>query len=159
MTGRRVKGSLTMVRVLAGFTLSLLVAACSADAASEGASTSPSSGQARGDTAVWSIKPGENLTSASRSFTAQVSRLGCNGGVTGVVLDPAITFGDSEIVVTFAVESLPPGTRRCPSNVEVATVVNLGQPIGGRKLVDGACRANEARTTSFCVDGATRWSP
>jgi hypothetical protein len=159
MTGRRVKGSFTAVRVLAGLTLLLLVAACSTDAASGGASTSPSSGPGRGDTAVWSINPGENLTSVSQSFTAQVSRLGCNGGVTGAVLDPTITFGANEIVVTFTVESLPPGTYRCPSNVEVPSVVNVGQPIGDRKLVDGACRASDARTTVFCVDGATRWSP
>ncbi len=139
--------------------MSVLVAACSTDAASGTVSISPTSGPGRGDTAVWSVKAGENLSNSSQSFTVQVSRLGCNGGVTGAVLEPTITFGDSEIVVTFAVESLPPGMYTCPSNVEVPSVVNLGQPIGDRKLVDGACRANEARTTSFCIDGATRWSP
>jgi hypothetical protein len=61
--------------------------------------------------------------------------------------------------VTFSVESIPPGAHTCPSNDEVSFLVSLSQPIGQRQIVDGACRTDRARTTSFCVDGATRWQP
>lgn len=112
-----------------------------------------------GDAAVWWIDPSDNLIPATQSFTARVSRLACNDGDTGAVLDPIVEVGDSEIVITFTVEPIPPGTHTCPSNDAVEHLVQLGEPIAGRVLVDGACRSDEARTTSFCVDGSQRWPP
>jgi hypothetical protein len=109
--------------------------------------------------AVWSLQSREAVTSTAQSFTAQVNRLDCNDGVTGTVLPPVIEMGSAEIVVTFSVEPTLPGDHTCPGNNQVSFSVSLSETIGQRSLVDGACRSDEARTTSFCVDGATRWQP
>lgn len=111
------------------------------------------------DIATWSLPPGAAVTGSSDSFTAQVTRLACNDGATGVVLPPNISITESEVVVTFTVESIPPGPHDCPGNNEVAFLVSLNQPIGQRVLIDGGCRTLQARTTSYCVNGATRWRP
>lgn len=115
--------------------------------------------QATGDVAVWSLSTDADVTGSSESFTALVDRLDCNGGVTGEVLEPSIEVDEVTIVVTFTVESVTPGTQTCPSNDTVAFLVNVGQPIGQRVLVDGACLTDRARTTSFCTEGGTRWQP
>jgi hypothetical protein len=110
-----------------------------------------------GDTAVWSIDPSTPVAGTDQSFTAMVSRLGCSGGVTGDVHAPEVTIGATEIAVEFRVAPLDPeGAYNCPGNDLVPYEVELGQPIGDRTLVDGAC-AGEAGTTSFCWDGDVRW--
>jgi hypothetical protein len=118
--------------------------------------TTPTTAAVAGsDPAVWVLKPGQGLTSASQSFTALVTRLDCNGGVTGEVLEPTVEIGDTEIVVAFTVEAALGGD--CPSNDQVPFVVDIGQPIGDRRLIDGACReAGEAASTSFCDGGGVR---
>ena len=126
----------------------------------------------RGDPAVWMTAAGwaaanylapvaEEVTSESSAFTAQVTRLGCSSGVTGEVLSPEIVSSESEIVVTFSVDSLPQDVDyECPGNDQVPYVVELGEPIGARQLVDGACLpGGAAETTTLCADGAVRWHP
>jgi hypothetical protein len=112
-----------------------------------------------GDTAVWSIDPSTPVADTAASFTAQVSRLGCSGGETGEVLAPDVTLGETEIVVEFRVAPLDPDTAyECPSNDLVPYDVDLGEPIGDRALIDGAC-AGEAAETVFCWDGDVRRPP
>ena len=119
----------------------------------------PADEQDRGDPAVWFISSRDDVTSASRSFTAYVTRLGCNSGVTGAVLPPTIDKRDTSIVVTFTVKPSP-GAHECQGNDRVPIVVDLGEAIGKRQLVDGACRSGDAAaTTSFCVNGSVRWKP
>ena len=114
---------------------------------------------AKGDPAVWFINSHDDATSASRSFTAQVTRLSCNGGVTGAVLPPTVEKLDTRIVVTFTVEHSPRGGT-CQGNDRVPVVVDLGEAIGDRQLVDGACGSGSAAaTTTFCVDSSVRWKP
>jgi hypothetical protein len=123
-------------------------------------SAPPSSASGRGDPAVWSISSHDDVTSASRSFTAYVTRLGCNGGVTGEVLRPTVDERDTLIVVTFTVKPAAPGAHTCQGNPRVPIAVDLGEAIGERQLVDGACDPGEAAaTTAFCVDGSVRWKP
>jgi hypothetical protein len=112
-----------------------------------------------GATAVWNIDSDDPPDPASESFTARVTRLECSGGETGHVLEPAVTADSGQIVVTFTVEPLPVGYYTCPGNDEVPQVVELGEAIGQRKLVDGACLSGEAVSTSLCADGAVRWRP
>lgn len=95
----------------------------------------------------------------SSTFTAYVTRLSCSGGTTGSVSPPQVTSSGAEIVITFDVEPMPPGTYACPGNDLVAYEVDLGEPIGARRLVDGACAHPPAATTAFCLDGGVRWSP
>jgi len=115
-----------------------------------------------GATAVWLLDPGGLPAADSDTFTAMVSRLGCAGGETGEVFDPSIETNDYEVVVTFTVAALPrEGVYTCPSNIPVPYVVNLGEPLGARTIVDGACRDGEAASTSFCdgevANGGQRW--
>ena len=122
-----------------------------------GSDTVPS--DAAGETATWTVVSDNPPTTTARSFTAMVERLGCSGGETGEVLQPTVSADEERIVVTFSVESLPPGAYTCPGNKAVPYVVELDEPIGNRQLVDGACLSGEAASTSACSDGAVRWSP
>lgn len=114
-----------------------------------------------GDVAVWRVADGEEIDATSTSFTALVSRLDCANGITGEVLAPTIELGDENIVVTFTVEpNDPEGEYTCPSNDEVPYAVDLGEPIGSRPIIDGACLEDgRAATTSFCTPSAERWTP
>jgi len=55
----------------------------------------------------------------------------------GRVLEPAIEYRADAIVITFSVELLP-GDRTCPSNPSFPVAIHLGEPIGGRALLDGS---------------------
>lgn len=104
-----------------------------------------------GDPAVWAVAPGKRPAPTSTTFTAAVSRLGCNSGVTGEVLEPRIEYSPSDITVTFQVAADRDGGL-CPSNLPVEVQVNLTEPIGDRDLIDGQCRPDAAAaTTSFCT--------
>ncbi|HET7690497.1 MAG TPA: hypothetical protein VFK41_08970 [Nocardioidaceae bacterium] len=114
-----------------------------------------------GETAVWNMAEGQDLTSSSTEFTAVVSRLACNGGVTGEVFPPQIRMTGHEVVVTFSVAPKRPGAATCQGNDWVPYKVTLDEPLGDRALSDGACQANSggAATTSFCLPSGTRFEP
>ncbi len=120
--------------------------------------TSPSDQEGQevqvGDTAVWRLDTNDPADATADSFTALVTRLGCNGGITGQVFDPTIEIEPTEIIVTFSVEPVAGGD--CPSNDEVPVTVELGEAIGERAVFDGACLGGEATTTSFCTDDGGR---
>lgn len=112
-----------------------------------------------GDAAVWVTNSSEPPSPESSTFTALVSRLGCNSGVTGQVLHPGIRASETDIIVTFTVEPDPDGGD-CPTNDLVPFEVYLGQRLGDRVLVDGACSGDEgAGRTSFCDPDGVRWDP
>jgi hypothetical protein len=143
--------------------LLLVAGACSGDpegptpsSALDGATSSI--GEA-GDPATWDVDPGEPPTVDATSFTALVTRLGCNSGVTGRVLRPGVVESNESVVVTFNVEPDLDGGD-CPGNAYVEYTVDLEGAIGDRALVDGACEPGlPAATTSFCGAGGTRWTP
>jgi hypothetical protein len=114
-----------------------------------------------GDPATWTLDPARLPVPADTTFTAEVTRLGCHGGETGRVLRPGVVATDTEVIVTFTVEAAESGEYTCQSNDAVAATVDIGEPIGDRALVDGACRPNgDAGTTSFCIeDGGVRMPP
>lgn len=118
-----------------------------------------------GDPASWTTDPAAPPTPDSSTFSALVTRLACNGGVTGRILRPGIVVTPTEIVVTFNAEALPtlgPNEgRTCPGNNAVRHEVQLDQPIGAHALVDGNCQpGKKAATTAFCdTDGGVRWKP
>lgn len=111
-----------------------------------------------GDPATWRID-GDALTSESTGFEARVTRVGCSGGVTGRVFDPQVSLGSEVVTVRFDVESIGDGPQLCPGNDEVAVVVDLGEPLGDRRLEDGACSAGNESLSSACDDDGIRWSP
>lgn len=121
----------------------------------------PATIDAHGDAAVWTVSPASDVTPASSSFTALVTRLGCAGGVTGDVLEPLVEIGPTDIVVTFFVAGLDSELEQtCPENDAVPVEVALGERIGDRPILDGACRSgSEAASTSHCAAGPARWVP
>ncbi|MEM9203138.1 MAG: hypothetical protein AAGC53_15885 [Actinomycetota bacterium] len=102
-----------------------------------------SCGSGSGDPAVWAVDPADPPTESSESFTALVMRVGCAGGRTGEVLEPTVDIGDDEIIIVFTVAAIS-GDQECPGNDVARVVVEVGEPIGDRPLVDGTCRAGVA---------------
>lgn len=118
-----------------------------------------SAGIELGDGAVWTVSPGM-VTSDSTEVVAEVRRLGCAGGMTGRVLEPKVVVRGDEIVITFEVAT-PIGRLNtgivCASNDVKTFVVNLGEPVGDRRLVDGACERRSPVRDPWCADDGVRW--
>lgn len=159
-----------MKRTTAGatFLLAIALAGCGSTVADTGASgagtvvstTSTPSVDARDRaTAMWYVAPSQALDSGAMRFTALVSRLGCNSGVTGTVNPPEVRITADKLVITFTVSPGPPQSADCQGNPAVPYVVELPEPLGARALVDGACDAAEAARTAFCESGGVRRSP
>lgn len=156
-TGECRRNALSCLLPVAGVVLGL--AGCASEprgTAPEG----PGAGPAVGAAAVWVGGPDQELGPSSTVFTALVSRLGCNSGVTGEVLSPDIRVTESDVIVTFSVAPERSGAADCQGNDQVPYEVSLPEPLGDRALVDGQCLdGGEAGTTSFCQPDGTRWAP
>lgn len=102
-----------------------------------------------GDGAAWIPDPSKPPSPEDSTFTALVTRIGCNGGETGTVYSPGIFTSETEVIVTFTVE--PSAGGDCPSNDRVPVEVDLGQPLGDRTLLDGSCQpSGSGAGTSHC---------
>jgi hypothetical protein len=111
------------------------------------------------DPAIWVLGPHPSLRESS-SFTARVTRLDCNSGITGHVLEPEIHLTDSKAIVTFSVAESARRAATCQANNLVPYEVNLGEPLGHRALIDGHCLPDgAAATTSWCRNGPARFQP
>lgn len=108
--------------------------------------------------AVWSINGGSPVGPDDESFVAQVMRVECNSGQTGEVRKPTFAISERRIVVTFGVEPSSQGDVTCEGNAPVAYTVELGEPIGRRDVVDGACLSGPVADTGLCREGAVRVS-
>ena len=105
------------------------------------------------------MQPGDQLFPDSTTFTALVRRVGCNNGVTGEIRESSVRVEYEEVVVTFYVEPNP-SDASCPGNDEVAITVELLEPLGDRRLVDGQCsRDGEASGSTFCRPDGVRYTP
>lgn len=123
---------------------------------------SPATDVPTGDVATWTIDEGEAVTAETTSFAVMVSRLGCSGGVTGDVRDPVIVDEPDQVVITFSVVPLDPTfDYTCPTNDANSVVVQLDEPLGHRRLVDGAClRDARAMPPALCdTDGVRLQAP
>lgn len=109
--------------------------------------------------ATWDLAPDQTLDANTTTFTALVGRLGCNGGVTGEVNDPAIELTDDQVVITFSVSPGEPYSATCQGNDQVATEVELPGAIGDLELVDGECASTEATSTEPCQPSGVRYTP
>ena len=153
---------MSVVRVLAVtgcLTVGLLSACTSGSDVVDDLKPSRRSGGISGEAApgVWELDPAQPAPRTATSVTALVTRLGCNGGVTGEVVRPHVEMTASQIVVTFQVTPRDPEAATCPSNQPVLYLVELGEPVGGRRLVDGRCLpGGEAEATSLCAP--SRWN-
>jgi hypothetical protein len=108
--------------------------------------------------ATWDLATGQGLNADTTNFTAHVTRLGCNGGVTGGVNAPTIEVRDDEIVITFTVSPGEPSSATCQGNNQVPYEVKLPSALGNRDLVDGGC-AGDAASTAPCQPSGVRFTP
>lgn len=112
-----------------------------------------------GDPATWRTDPDAPPDPRSTSITALVTRLGCASGETGPVLRPGVLREVDRITITFTVEAIH-GFQDCQGNPEVRYVVDLGEPLGDRELVDGGCTDEAPRGQPSCpTDDGLRWRP
>lgn len=91
--------------------------------------------------ATWILDPAVLVPrGAATSFTALVNERACTGGkpMGGRLLPPLITYGADTISVVFAARPLAGDGHDCPGNPSMRVVVELREPIGGRRLLDGA---------------------
>lgn len=74
------------------------------------------------------------------SFTALVNERACAGGkpIAGRLVPPLITYGPEAITVVFAARPLAGDGFDCPGNPSMRIVVELREPLGSRRLLDGA---------------------
>jgi hypothetical protein len=89
--------------------------------------------------AAWRLAPEQApIGPETQVFDALVSEMACASGrsADGRILPPIVARGDGEVLVAFAVRSLA-GGQDCPSNPESRVRVDLGEPLGDRRLLDG----------------------
>lgn len=110
--------------------------------------------------ASWTLGPEQEVGPNSRQLHVLVTRVGCNGGVTGRVEEPEIKVETGRVIVTFVVTPGEPRTADCQGNRPVEFVLTLPEPLGDRALADGQCLFNQdIARTAFCADGALRYQP
>jgi hypothetical protein len=89
--------------------------------------------------AEWTLVPNEPRPVAeTRVFDAMVGELSCASGRSpeGRVVGPQFAKSDQMILVIFAVRMLP-GGQDCPGAPSARVTVDLGEPLGDRRLLDG----------------------
>ncbi len=149
------------IGLVAACVVALSLSACTSGFESaDGDRGSRSAGKfdANGSPGVWELARGQRLNNSSSTFIAIVTRLDCNGGVTGKVAKPVVQFAKSQIIVTFHVTPKNDGIANCESNELVPYKVELDEPLKGRTLKDGQCLSGgPAVGTTLC--GSSRWSP
>lgn len=109
--------------------------------------------------AIWDLAPQQTLDANTTTFTAMVTRLSCNSGVTGEPNDPAIDVTGDQVVITFTVSPGEPSNADCQGNDQVSQEVELPEALGDRELVDGECASNEANDTAPCQPSGVRYRP
>ena len=73
-----------------------------------------------------------------QALDALVTELACAGGrsADGRVVEPWVAADPEQVVVVFAVVASE-GVQTCPSNPASRVTVDLGEPLGNRRLLDG----------------------
>lgn len=88
--------------------------------------------------ATWRLSPDEAPTSDSRTIRVLLTERACASGRSpeGRVLEPQIEYRVDAIFITLRVRSRA-GAQECPGNPEYPLMIELGEPLGDRALVDG----------------------
>lgn len=89
--------------------------------------------------AEWAFDPKQPKPIATtQRFDAMVTEMECNSGqpADGRIVGPQIIKSADTVLVIFAVRPRP-GAQSCPSNPATRVGVDLGEPLGARKLLDG----------------------
>lgn len=88
----------------------------------------------------WLLPADADITPASTTIEVLVAEQGCHGSQpTDLerIVPPEVTVDDETVIVTIAI--IPPtGEQTCPGIPPVPYMVNLGEPLGDRRLLDGS---------------------
>jgi hypothetical protein len=89
--------------------------------------------------ATFGLDPASPPDRQARSFTAKVTEIACTGGqpMGDRLLPPSVTYAPGAVIVFFSARPLS-GDHDCPGNPPTRVVVELREPLGGRRLLDGA---------------------
>ena len=101
--------------------------------------------------ADWRLAPDQpKLGPGTMSFVALVTERACASGRSseGRVVGPDVVVVDHDILVTFAVRPQGGEIQECPGNPSTRVVVDLGEPLGDRTLLDGATLPPRDPTTA-----------
>jgi hypothetical protein len=91
--------------------------------------------------ATWTFDPARPVpVGIATSFTALVTERACTGAtpIAGRLQPPSITYGAETVAVVFGARPLVGDAFDCPGNPSTRVVVELREPLGDRRLVDGA---------------------
>ena len=100
--------------------------------------------------ADWVLAPGQPAIGPdTRQFDALVTERNCASGKSseGRIAGPDLFQVGGDVLVTFAVRPLP-GGGTCPSNPATMVTVDLGEPLGDRRLLDGGSLPARDPTTA-----------
>lgn len=109
-----------------------------------------------GKIAVWDIPQEADITAETQSFDIHATRVDCASGETGEIVDVDIESAENEIIIQAYAEPFEEEEADCPANESVIVEVDLGEPIGDRNILDGACEYDDAARTTHC-DTDIRW--
>jgi hypothetical protein len=94
------------------------------------------------DAATWNLPLDVAPAPDLRRFSAEVSEVPCVGGrvADGRILPPLLMRQMTQVVVIFAIVPPPAtgGPMACPRAPPARYEVDLGEPLGGRELLDGS---------------------
>ena len=101
--------------------------------------------------ASFRVAPHEELSPETEEVDVLVTERACNSGqdARGRVVRPAVILADDTVTVVFAVVPRG-GMQECPSNPETPVLLELPEPLGERRLVDGSSVPPRDATT--CPD-------
>lgn len=90
--------------------------------------------------ATWNIVPGQEINASTQTFMVDVTELACASGksMADRLRAPIVAFEPDRVIVTFTVEPLPDAdAQECPGNPPTRIRLQLAEPVGDRKLLDG----------------------
>ena len=111
--------------------------------------------------ATWRVDPEAELAPESTVVPVLVSRIECNNGVTGEIVDHSAStlLDENAIRIEFWVGPVNEGEANCPDNDEVPFDVELPEPLGNQVLIDGVCGSDANVATTIWCQTDVRWDP
>jgi len=96
--------------------------------------------------ARWELAPGERPTADSRRFDVVVTAQDCSSGQSpeGRIVPAAAIYQETSIIVIFGVRPLP-GAQTCQGAPPATVTLELEEPLGDRRLLDGSVFPAEQR--------------
>lgn len=153
----------SLIAVIAVVAASIALSACSSSnennqsqpdvAPTTTTAMSPPTTSAQARLASWHIPSTDSPSDNATHFTASVMSVQCGGGP---IITTQVSPEADRIIVTLAQEP-PPGVQTCVGLPPEPYVVEIGEPIDGRKLIDGSCLQTPAASGGLCDADGVRW--